>query len=327
MLVGRVSTPAASLSRTRSLTSALALLVLSLAVSSCGRVTSAYSAQDFSGRTIRALATVGMVGDVVRNVGGERVTVETLMGPGVDPHLYKPSESDVLDIAEADAVFYAGLHLEGRMTEVLERTSDTRPVVAVTEDTDHSRLLRSAAFEGSYDPHVWMDVSLWATTVDRVERALIEMDPGSAAVYRARATAYRQELAALHEYVRRQVATIPPRSRVLVTAHDAFSYYGRAYGMEVRGLQGISTETEAGVGDVQQLASMLVERRIKAVFIESSVPRRNIEAVQAAARARGQEVAIGGELFSDAMGKAGTPEGTYIGMIRHNTDTIVRALR
>jgi len=319
--------PAAPLIRPQPATCWILLLVRALTVSACGRVTSAYSAQNFSGRTIRALATVGMVGDVVRNVGGERVMVETLMGPGVDPHLYKPSESDVLDIAEADAVFYAGLHLEGRMTEVLERTSDTRPVVAVTEDTDHARFRKSAAFEGSYDPHVWMDVSLWATTVDRVERALIEMDPDSAAGYRARAAAYRKELAALHEYVRRQIATIPQRSRVLVTAHDAFSYYGRTYGMEVRGLQGLSTETEAGVGDVQRLGTMLVDRHIKAVFIESSVPRRNIEAVQAAARARGQQVTIGGELFSDAMGRAGTPEGTYIGMIRHNTDTIVRALR
>lgn len=263
-------------------------------------------------------------------VGGDRVEVETLMGPGVDPHLYKPSESDVLDIAEADIVLYVGLHLEGRMGEVLERASDTRPVVAVTEEIEkeHSdRLLKPVAFSGAYDPHIWMDVSLWAETVDSVEAALSELDPAHAAGYRQRAAAYRAELMELHEYVRQQIATIPEQSRVLVTAHDAFNYYGRAYGLEVRGLQGISTETEAGVGDVQSLASLLAERKIKAVFVESSVPRRNIEAVQAAAKARGQEVTIGGELFSDAMGEEGTPEGTYIGMIRHNTDTIVEALR
>lgn len=305
-------------------------LILALSLAACGRVSNAYVQQDVSGRTIRALATVGMVGDVVSQVGGDRVQVETLMGPGVDPHLYKPSESDVLDIAEADIVFYVGLHLEGRMGEVLERTSDTRPVVAVTEEIERKhpeRLLKPAAFSGAYDPHVWMDVSLWATTVDSVAAALSQLDPSSRDEYQRRAVAYKAELMELHEYVREQIATIPEQSRILVTAHDAFNYYGRAYGLQVRGLQGISTETEAGVGDVQELASLLAERNIKAVFVESSVPRRNIEAVQAAARARGQEVEIGGQLFSDAMGEAGTPEGTYIGMIRHNTDTIVAALR
>lgn len=305
----------------------LALLTLSILLSACGRVTSAASMPDVSGRTIRALSTVGMVGDVVERVGGGRVESETLMGPGVDPHLYRPSESDVLDIAEADIVFYVGLHLEGRMTEVLERTADTRPVVAVAEGMDEDRLIGNSAFAGAHDPHVWMDVSLWAQTVGEVEAALSRLNPEHAADYRARAAAYRAELADLHRYVGRQIATIPERSRVLVTAHDAFSYYGRAYGLEVRGLQGISTEAEAGVGDVQRLAEMLAERDIRAVFVESSVPRRTVQAVQAAARARGRDVEIGGELYSDAMGEAGTPEGTYIGMIRHNTDTIVRALR
>ncbi len=303
------------------------LLLLMVAATACGNTGSAPGGQDLAGRKIRALATVGMVGDVVGRVGGDRVEVETLMGPGVDPHLYKPSESDILRIGRADVVFYGGLHLEGKMGEVLERTGKRRPVVAVTEKIAEDRLLKPEAFEGAYDPHVWMDVALWMETVRRVEETLSALDPESAAGYRERAETYLRELAELDAYAKRRIAEIPPESRVLVTAHDAFNYFGRAYGLEVLGLQGISTETEAGVGDVQGLTSVLVDRRIKAIFIESSVPRRNIEAVQAAARARGHNVGIGGELFSDAMGDAGTPEGTYIGMIRHNVDTIVNALR
>ncbi len=303
------------------------LLLLIVALAACGATTSAQGGQDVAGRTIKALATVGMVGDVVGRVGGDRVAVATLMGPGVDPHLYKPSERDILRIGQADVVFYVGLHLEGKMGEVLERTGKRRPVVAVTEKIAEDRLLKPEAFEGAYDPHVWMDVALWMETVRRVEETLSALDPESAAGYRERAETYLRELAELDAYAKRRIAEIPPESRVLVTAHDAFNYFGRAYGLEVLGLQGISTETEAGVGDVQGLTSVLVDRRIKAIFIESSVPRRNIEAVQAAARARGHHVAIGGELFSDAMGDAGTPEGTYIGMIRHNVDTIVNALK
>ena len=303
------------------------LLLLIVALAACGATTSAQDGQNVAGRTIKALATVGMVGDGVGRVGGDRVAVATLMGPGVDPHLYKPSESDILRIGQADVVFYVGLHLEGKMGEVLERTGKRRPVVAVTEGIAPDRLLKPEAFEGAYDPHVWMDVALWMETVRRVEETLSALDPESAAGYRERAETYLRELAELDAYAKRRIAEIPPESRVLVTAHDAFNYFGRAYGLEVLGLQGISTETEAGVGDVQGLTSVLVDRRIKAIFIESSVPRRNIEAVQAAARARGHHVAIGGELFSDAMGDAGTPEGTYIGMIRHNVDTIVNALK
>ena len=300
------------------------LLVMALALSACG---GGAAAKDVSGRRVKVLATVGMVGDVARQVGGERVEVETLMGPGVDPHLYKPSESDVARIGRADIVFYAGLHLEGKMTDVLERTGKSRPVIAVTERIAPDRLLKPEEFEGAYDPHVWMDVALWAETVGRVRDGLAALDPANAAGYGARADAYLAELTGLDRYVREQIATIPERSRVLITAHDAFNYFGRAYGLEVLGLQGISTETEAGVGDVQRLANVLIEREVKAVFIESSVPRRNIEAVQAAARSRGRDVRVGGELFSDALGDAGTPEGTYVGMIRHNVDTVVAGLR
>jgi manganese/zinc/iron transport system substrate-binding protein len=304
-----------------------ATLLLAPLLWACGGPGGAAVVGKISDRPVRALATVGMVADVVREVGGERVAVEALMGPGVDPHLYKPSESDVLAIGEADVVFYAGLHLEGRMIEALERSGATRPVVAVTDGMPRDLLIKSADFDGSYDPHVWMDPGLWLRTVGPVERALSELDPGSAGGYARRARAYVEKLRGLDRYARTRIGELPPRARLLVTAHDAFNYFGRAYGMEVRGLQGISTETEAGIGDVRRLADTLVERGVKAVFIETSVPRRNIEAVQAAARARGHSVRVGGELYSDAMGAAGTPEGTYIGMIRHNVDTVVAGLQ
>jgi manganese/zinc/iron transport system substrate-binding protein len=281
---------------------------------------------DLSARKIRVVTTVGMITDVVRNVGGDRLDARGLMGPGVDPHLYKASEGDVLRLGTADIVFYGGLHLEAKLAEVLERMGDRVTTKAVTDGIDRSLLFRPPQFEGQYDPHVWFDVSMWATTVDTVRDTLIAMDPGSAAYYRANAERYRAQLMDLHEYVKAQAARVPEEQRVLVTAHDAFSYFGRAYGFEVRGLQGVSTAAEAGTSDVRSLADFLAERKIRAIFVESSVPVRNVEAVQAAVRSRGWDIAIGGELFSDAMGTEGTPEGTYIGMVRHNIDTIVTAL-
>lgn len=281
---------------------------------------------DLAARKIRVVTTVGMVSDVVRNVGGDRVEVRALMGPGIDPHQYKASEGDVLRLGTADIVFYSGLHLEAKVGDVLERMGDRIRTKAVTDNIDRALLLKPDEFEGQYDPHVWFDVSLWAHTVDAVRDALIELDPGSADYYRANADRYRAELEELHEYVLQQAARIPEDQRVLVTAHDAFNYFGRAYGFEVRGLQGISTAAEAGTSDVRSLADFLAQRQIRAIFVESSVPVRNVEAVQAAVRSRGWDIAIGGELFSDAMGSEGTPEGTYIGMVRHNIDTVTRAL-
>ena len=311
----------------RTLTLVIAALTLAALLAGCGANAGANAGKDLSGRKIKALATVGMVADVVRQVGGDRVEVEALMGPGVDPHLFKPSEGDVARITRADIVFYVGLNLEGKMGDILERSKKSRPVIAVADTIPPDKLLKPEAFEGAYDPHVWMDVSLWMETVKHVQSGLAQLDPGSADAYAQRADAYLKELAQLDQYIKDEIGKIPPESRVLVTAHDAFNYFGRAYGMDVVGLQGISTETEAGVGDVQQLANLIAERKIKAIFVESSVPRRNIEAVQAAARSRGHTVTIGGELFSDAMGEAGTPEGTYVGMIRHNVNTIVAGLR
>jgi manganese/zinc/iron transport system substrate-binding protein len=225
-------------------------------------------------------------------------------------------------------IFYNGLELEGRMTEIFEKIERTgKPTVAVARDIPPDRLRQPREFAGRYDPHIWFDVTLWREAVRTVAETLARLDPAHADGYRKRADAYRAELDALHDDVRREIATIPKTGRVLITAHDAFGYFGRQYDIEVRGLQGTSTTTEAGARDVQDLAAFIAARRIKAIFVESSVPRATIEAVQKAVQARGFAVAIGGELFSDAMGREGTPEGTYVGMVRHNVDTIVRALR
>jgi manganese/zinc/iron transport system substrate-binding protein len=304
----------------------LFLVFLSLLISAC-ESSGGESDLPIAERTINVVTTTGMIADAAINVGGERVQVQSLMGPGVDPHLYKASENDVQTLQGADIVFYNGLHLEAQMGEVLERMNDfgIRTVV-VTDKIDPSVLLAPPEFAGNYDPHVWFDVTLWMKAAEQIKEALIEADPTNQAVYEANAEAYLGELQELHEYVLRQAEGIPAEQRVLITAHDAFNYFGRAYGFEVRGLQGISTEAQAGTADVQALADFIVERQIPAVFVESSVPQRNVEAVQAAVQSRGFDVKIGGSLFSDAMGTAGTPEGTYVGMVRHNIDTIVAAL-
>lgn len=275
---------------------------------------------------LSVVTTIGMIRDVAENVGGRHVRVVGLMGPGVDPHLYKASEGDVRRLFRADVIFYGGLHLEARMGEVLEEMGGRTRVRAVSEVVPVERRLAPPEFQGAYDPHVWFDVRLWAMTVDVVARTLAEADPAHAAEFRANAARYAAELEELDRYVREQAARVPAERRVLITAHDAFNYFGRAYGFQVRGLQGISTAAEAGTADVQALAEFIATRRIPAIFVESSIPRRTIEAVQEAVRARGYDVRIGGSLFSDAMGTPGTPEGTYVGMVRHNIDTIVGAL-
>lgn len=283
---------------------------------------------DLANRKINVTATVGMIADIVRNVGGERVNVTALMGPGVDPHLYKPTASDVHKLENADIIFYAGLELEGRMTDTFVKLARAgKPTFPVSEDIDPSRLRQPKEFEGKYDPHIWFDVTLWQEAVRKVNKELAALDPGSRDLYQRNTDTYLKQLDELHLYVKAQIATIPESSRVLITAHDAFGYFGAQYGMEVRGLQGTSTATEAGARDVQDLADFICRRGIKAIFIESSVPQATLEAVKAAAQSRGCQVTIGGQLFSDAMGSDGTPEGTYLGMVRHNVDTIVRALR
>lgn len=301
------------------------LIVLAVVLVACAQPTA--QNESLSERPIRVVATTSMVGDLVRNVGGERVAVTSLMGPGIDPHLYKASAGDVIRLQEADIIFYNGLHLEAAMGEVLQRMEGRVRAVAVTDTIPRAMLLPSDEYDNQYDPHIWFDVLLWRQAAEGVRDALIELDPSSTTRYRENTNAYLQLLDRLHADILNQVATIPQDRRVLITAHDAFRYFGRAYGFEVRGLQGISTVTEAGTADVQELAEFIVERRIPAIFVETSVPQRMIEALQAAVRSRGFEVRIGGELFSDSLGAPDTPEGTYIGMVRHNVETIVTALR
>jgi manganese/zinc/iron transport system substrate-binding protein len=276
---------------------------------------------------IKATTTTTMISDLVRQIGGERVEVTGLMGPGVDPHLYRASQGDVSALQGADVVFYNGLFLEGQMSDILERTSRWSPTVQVTKTIPEEDLLESPQYDDQFDPHVWFDATLWKLTVDPVVHQLSELDPDGARYFEQRGQDYKRQIDELHSFVQEEISSIPEEQRVLVTAHDAFNYFGRRYGMEVRGLQGISTEAEAGSRDVQGLADYLAENRIKAIFVESSVPRRNIEAVQAAAWDRGWEVEIGGQLYSDAGGDAGTEAETYIGMFRENVETITEALR
>lgn len=277
---------------------------------------------------MRAVCTIAQVSDVVRNVAGDRIEVINMMGEGVDPHLYKASPADLGLLSRASVVFYNGLMLEGRMTEVFEKMqSGPKPVIAFGDSMDKALLTSPEQFEGHYDPHIWMSVNMWADAVPAVVEALVNVDPEGEATYRANGDAYQKKLADLHEWVKAQIATIPREQRVLITAHDAFGYFGRAYDIEVMGLQGISTVSEFGLQDLQRLVEVIVERNVKAVFVESSVPAKSIEALVAGCKGKGHDVVIGGELFSDAMGAAGTDEGTYIGMIRHNVNTMVNALK
>lgn len=278
------------------------------------------------GEPLRVVATIGMITDVAERIGGEGVVVTGLMGPGVDPHLYKARAGDVRRLVEADLVLYNGLHLEAAMGEVLEEMGRRKRTVAVTEWIPREVLMTPPEYEGSYDPHVWFDVGLWMQAARRIGAALAEADPANGAEYEARTSSYVRELELLDAWVRERMGEIPRERRVLITAHDAFGYFGRAYGVEVLGLQGISTATEAGTADVQRLAATIVGRRIPAIFVETSISSRTIEAVQAAVRARGYGVGIGGTLYSDALGDGGTEAGTYIGMVRHNVNTMVNAL-
>ena len=276
---------------------------------------------------LKITCTIGMIGDAASEIGGEQVAVTSLMKAGVDPHLYKASQGDLALLSEADLILYNGLHLEGRMADVLVGMANRVKTYQVTDNIDPALLREPPEFHGNYDPHVWFDVSLWQKAAERIHAILVENRPSHKAYFDERAAAYQAKLAELHEYARTRIATIPPEHRILVTAHDAFGYFGRAYGIEVLGIQGISTSSEYGLQDLNKLVDMLVSRNVKAVFVESSIPRRSIEALIAGAETRGHPVRLGGELFSDAMGQPGTPEGNYIGMVRHNVDTITEALK
>jgi manganese/zinc/iron transport system substrate-binding protein len=302
------------------------LAVLSaLVLAGCAQ--GSFQLPDVSGRDVRVVTTTNFITDLARRVGGDRVQVTGLMGPGVDPHLYKASARDVRTLRQGDLVLYGGLDLEGKMDDVFEELGLRRPVTAVTDGIPRAKLLGTDQADETYDPHVWFDVSLWMDATREAARALTRVDPAGAATYRANAEAYLRELRALDREVAAELATIPRGSRVLVTSHDAFRYFGRRYGLEVVAIQGISTATEATTADIERVAAVVAERRLKGVFLESSVPQQTIDAVLDAARDRGQPARIGGELYTDAAGDEGTPEGTYAGMVRANVDKIVEALR
>jgi len=278
---------------------------------------------------IDVLCTTGQVAELVRRVGGEHLEVTALMDHDVDPHLFKPRHSHLEQLNKADAIFYSGLHLEGRMADLFVQRARTKPTYAVTEglQTRNDRRLREPPeFEGMYDPHVWHDVALWSDCVHDVADLLGKLDPSHTAAYDKNAHEYMAELSELHQYCQDEIAKIPKQNRVLVTAHDAFGYFGQVYGIEVIGLKGISTEEEIDLAHQEEVQEMLIERKIPAVFVESTISDRTIEALIEPCRAAGWDLQNGGELYADALGAAGTEASTYTGMIRHNVQTIVKAL-
>lgn len=284
--------------------------------------------EDSSKDKLNIVATTTMLADLVSSIGGERVTVNGLMGPGIDPHLYQASAGDVSLMQKADVVVYNGLHLEGKMGEIFENLSNQgSAVICIEKGLDESRLLAWEDDNSIHDPHIWFDVSLWKDAAKTVAKGLTDADPTGKADYEANLDAYLKELDKTDTYIRSRADELPEKYRVLVTAHDAFQYFGKAYGFEVRGLQGISTDAEAGTADVSDLASFIVERQIKAIFVESSVPPKTIEALQAAVKAKGFDVSIGGELYSDSLGDAQSGADTYILTVKANIDTIVDALK
>lgn len=277
-------------------------------------------------KPLRVVATVSMLADTVRAVGGARVEVTSLLGEGVDPHTYRPTRADIARLTGADLIIANGLHLEAQLDETLKSLARSKPVLFAAERIPQERLIADEEYKDRKDPHVWMDPKLWTLVVEAVRDKLIERDPAGRAVYEAGAKSYIAELQKLDAYAGKILATVPKGARVLVTAHDAFNYFGRAYGFEVEGIQGLSTESEAGLRRIEELVKLLVERKVRAVFVESSVPERNVRALVEGARARGHQVIVGGELYSDALGAPGSYEGTLIGMLDHNATTISRAL-
>ena len=294
-------------------------LLISLAIISCK------NESEESGK-LKVVTTTSMLTDLVKNIGGDLIEVNGLMGAGVDPHLYKASEGDVNKLFQADIIFYNGLHLEGKLVDVFEKMAKTKLTVSLGGSLDKNELIGSEYFVSNYDPHVWFNIQFFKQFGDRVAETLAANDPVNAKKYQENTVLYQDKLDALEVEVKSMIATLPKEKRILVTAHDAFNYFGKAYGFNVVGLQGLSTATEAGVQDVRRLSQFIIDNKVKAVFIESSVPRRTIEALQEAVLSKNHDVGIGGSLYSDALGNAGTIEGTYVGMFRANVKTIVEAL-
>ncbi len=300
---------------------AIVLFVILLAISCSKKV------KKENGK-LNVITTTTMITDLVKNIGGDKLEVKGLMGAGVDPHLYKASEGDVSKLFNADVVIYTGLHLEGKLEEVFEKMQHQNKKTIVASDAiEKNNLIGSEIFASNYDPHIWFDLNNWTKITSFVAGKLAEIDPKNADFYKGNAKIYLEKLNVLNKLVENKINELPEEKRILVTAHDAFNYFGRQHKFNVVGLQGLSTATEAGVQDVQKLAKFIIENNVKAVFVESSVPKRTIEALQEAVKSKGHEVVIGGTLYSDALGNAGTEEGTYIGMYKANVNTIVNALK
>lgn len=274
---------------------------------------------------IQIVATIAQIGEPMEVIGGDRVEVKSLMGPGVDPHLYEATQGDLNTLQEADIILYNGLHLEGNMGEIFSKLSETKTTVALGESLDESLLLKDD--EGAIDPHIWFDLDLWRTALEKATEELKKMSPKDADYFEENKQNYFSEMDQLKREAIEKLLSIPEEKRVLVTAHDAFGYFGRKFDLEVVGLQGLSTEDEVGISDIQSTVDLLLEKQIPAVFVESSINQNSIQAVIEGAAKAGLEVKLGGELFSDAMGEAGTKEGTYLGMFDHNVTTIFDALQ
>lgn len=273
------------------------------------------------------VCTTGIIGDAVNYLVGDTLNVVTLMGPGVDPHLYKATQGDIQQLSEAHVIVHNGLHLEGKMTDIFEKLSNQKDIIKMSDALKKGDLINSTDFEGAQDPHIWFDVRLWNACIAQVSVKLQKIYPELASYIKNNETKYEQQLAELQNFCEIQMSLIPTNQRVIITAHDAFKYFGHAYSIEVRGLQGISTTAELGLQDVSNLVQYITDRKIKSIFVESSVPKKSIEAVIEGCQKRGHDVQLGGELFSDALGAANTPEGTYVGMVKHNVNTIVNALK
>jgi manganese/zinc/iron transport system substrate-binding protein len=277
---------------------------------------------------LQIVTTTTMITDLVKNIGGDKVTVKGLMGAGVDPHLYKASEGDVGKLFTADVIIYNGLHLEGKLEDVFEKMRHQhKKTIAISDALYKKELIASALFASNYDPHIWFDISNWETITKYIVAQLSALDAKNVFVYKENGKTYLKKLASLKTTITEMVDALPIEKRILVTAHDAFNYFGKAFQFNVVGLQGLSTATEAGVQDVQKMAHFIMEKNVKAIFVESSVPKRTVEALQEAVKSKGHDIVIGGTLFSDALGDFGTVEGTYIGMYMHNVKTIIRSLQ
>tara|TARA_Y100000588_G_scaffold390117_1_gene494660 strand:- start:6362 stop:7309 length:948 start_codon:yes stop_codon:yes gene_type:complete len=283
--------------------------------------------QEIKENKLQVVCTTNIIADAIKNIAGDYIHLDMLMGPGVDPHLYKPIEQDVTKIAQADVIFYNGLHLEARMSDLFKNMQTIKTTVAVTQDIPVAKLIRSQEHEEYFDPHVWFDPKLWAYAVTTISQILQKHDPKHKNTYQKNSSIYLEKIANMYQVTRKKIATIPKHKRVLISAHDAFEYFARAYNCQVMSLQGISTASEAGTKDIQKLANFIISHKIPAIFLETSIPPRNIQAVQQNVASHGLTLKIGNELYSDALGTYGTKQGTYIGMLTYNVATIVQELR